>query len=109
MNSDLYYEVHVTIEPVFGKDLDIVENIATCHGFKVADLLMLRNREATEERSNKDTFMTTRGKSFDDCVKRTCNLIGELQDNGVKVWRYKLEDTLFDSKIEDILGLIGES
>lgn len=108
MKSNLYYEVHVTIEPVFGVDLDVVNNIANCHGFRVADLLMLRNREATEERSNKDTFMTTRGTDYSDCVDRTLQLIYELQDNKIKVWRYKLEDTIFDSKLDDIYNLIGE-
>lgn len=97
----LYYEAHVTIEPVFGPELDRADRIAESHGFKVADLLMKREREGTEERSDKDTFMSARSYGLMEIITMTRNLVQDLTYSGIKVWRYKIEDTLLDSKISN--------
>lgn len=104
--SKLYFESHVTIEPVFDEKLEVVSALAKKHGFRVANLLMKKRSEATEERSDKDTFMTTSSKYFDDISTRTRDLVWQLQKEGFKVWRYKIEDTVLDSKISDVYGLI---
>lgn len=108
----MYFEAHITIEPVFNRpenensDLDNVKIIARKHGFVVADLLMQKRKDGTQERSKDDTFCTGRSKSFEDIVNRTSCLVKELQLIGFKVYRYKIEDTIVDSKFADELGLL---
>ena len=58
------YECHVTINPVFGKDLEVVKIIAKNHNFKVANLLMQKRSSETPERSKNDTFMTSHHTDF---------------------------------------------
>lgn len=106
-DSDLYYECHVTIEPVFDERLEAVRELAPLFGFKVADLLMRKRRQDTEERSKHDTFMTGRSRSYDDLRDRMTALIIALRHADFIVWRYKIEDTIIDSKHEDGLNLLG--
>ena len=47
----LYYECHVTIEPVFDERRDLAEAIAKKYGFRLAKLLMQRNRNETKRQS----------------------------------------------------------
>lgn len=101
-----YFEAHVTIEPIFEDRLLEAKKIAENHGFKIAHLLM-KNRELdTEERSSRDTFMTTHSKELDDIGSRTITVVEELRAAGFKVWRYKIEDIVLDSKINDELNLL---
>lgn len=104
--SKLYYEAHITIEPVFDEWRVIANSVAVNRGFKLADLLMKKRKEDTEERSSKDTFMTGHSKSFKDLEQRTKECIIDLQKAGFKVWRYKIEDTILDSRTEDVFNLI---
>lgn len=106
---ELYLEAHVTIEPVFDRDRTRAAAVASEYGFRLADLLMKKSRSETEKRSNKDTFMTGHSKSCDDIYLRTKNLIWDLQANGFKVWRYKIENTLLDSRSADVWGLVADS
>lgn len=108
MNASVkyYLEAHVTIEPVFDDKLVEAKKIAEDHGFKIAHLLMKKREIDTEERSSKDTFMTTHSKSLDDIVFRTSMVVQELRASGFKVWRYKIEDIVLDSKCSDELNLL---
>lgn len=106
--SVLYYEAHVTIEPVFDARLDDARDIAESYSFRLADLLMKKREADTEERSKHDTFMTGHGKQFEDIERRMIGLIHALQRGGFKVWRYKIEDTILDSRIVDKLGLLTD-
>lgn len=101
-----YLEAHVTIEPVFDKHLEGAKFIAEQYGFRVADLLMKKRENDTEERSKHDTFMTGRSKYYKDLESRTMKLVEHLQKMGFKVWRYKIEDTLIDSRREDKFELL---
>lgn len=105
--SKLYFESHVTIEPVFDERRGFAAQIATKHKFRLADLLMKKRSEQTEERSDKDTFMTRTHVSLEVITEATKALVLELQKEGFKVWRYKIEDTVFDSKFEDNFGLLN--
>lgn len=105
MQSLLYYEVHVTIEPVFDDQLDEVKRIAQSNKFKVADLLMQKRKTDKAERSKYDTFLTTRCQEYMEAVDRVRDVVDELKHAGYKVWRYKIEDTILDSQIEDVLEL----
>lgn len=96
-----YYEAHVTIEPVFDEKREEADKIASENGFRLAKLLMQRERESTELRSDKDTFMTSTSTELHVIVDNTFKLIDALKASGFKVWRYKIEDTLIDSRYGD--------
>lgn len=102
-----YFESHITIEPVFDEKLIEVEQIAKRHGFKVANLLMQKRVDDTPIRSKHDTFMTGHSHNVDDLMQRTSDAIIDLKDNQFKVWRYKIESALIDSKINDEYNLLS--
>ena len=102
----LYYEAHVTVEPVFEADLARLGEIAGRHGFRVADLHMRKRKQDTPQRSQDDTFMTARAQSSADIVARTTAVVRDLKAEGFAVWRYKIEDTVLDSRTRDTLGLL---
>lgn len=104
--SKLYYECHITIEPVFDEQLEEVKELASRAGFRVANLLMQKRKEDKAERSMYDTFMTSTNVNYENLQGRMLQAIDLLKKAGYKVWRYKIEDTLLDSKHCDELGLI---
>lgn len=93
-----YYESHVTLEPVFGERLELAREISERHGFKVADLLMVKTALGPAARSDKDTFTTGRSKTFEDLHCRMSRLESDLSDNGFQVWRAKIEAVIFDQR-----------
>ena len=102
------FEAHITIEPVFDDRLDIVKMVAGKWNFKVAELLMVKNRQDTPQRSNKDSFMTGHSNSYkilEAAIKAICN---ELHQAEVKVWRYKIEEIVLDSRNSDSLNLLNK-
>lgn len=101
----LYLEAHVTIEPVFDERREQASQLAKAHGFKLAKLLMKKEREATEERSDKDTFMTGHDQDYRTLARRVVGLVTDLHEAGFKVWRYKIENTICDSRNENVFGL----
>lgn len=106
MEAKLYYEAHITIEPVFDSRRDFVEALAKDFGFKLAELLMQKRKNDSVERSKNDTFMTGHSKNYQDLQNRLINAVNALQIYGYKVWRYKIEDTLLDSRDKDELNLL---
>ena len=106
--QSLYYEAHVTVEPIFdGPQLTLFTSLCKARQFLPAKLLMQRRATDTPERSSKDSFCTGRGTDRADLTDRMVELIQSLRVNGFKVWRYKIEDTLLDSRHSDVLGLLG--
>jgi hypothetical protein len=91
-----YYESHVTFEPLYGADLTRLEQVARRHSFRVADLVMLRDRTETALRSNKDTFCTARGPDYQELLIRMNDFRDEARSIGVKVWRCKIEAVVYD-------------
>jgi hypothetical protein len=100
-SSRHYYEAHVTVEPVFAEDLERFKIICHDYKFRVATLLMQKRKGDTEERSKNDSFCTGRGISYTDIERRMLALVERLQKEGFKVWRYKIESTLLDSRYDD--------
>jgi hypothetical protein len=96
----LYYESHVTVEPVFGERLANFALICARYGFQAASLLLQKNRAATPERSDKDAFCTGRSDNRKALHKRMDSLVLDLQACGFQVWRYKIEAALIDVKLE---------
>jgi hypothetical protein len=103
MEARLYYECHITVEPVFEETREELSTIAKPFGFRLAELLMQKNREHDPIRSTYDTFMTAHSKNYEDIFQRMKNCVAAIEAEGFKVWRYKIEDTLFDTKHGDKL------
>lgn len=104
--AKLYYEAHVTIEPVFDEAREGADITAREFGFKLAHLLMQKREHDAPTRSKHDTFMTAHSGNLEELIERTKSLVSALKARGYKVWRYKLEDTLLDSRSRDELGLL---
>lgn len=101
--SKLYYESHITIDPAFDERRNIAAIIANKYKFKLAHLILRKCVDDLEEQFQDDTFMTSQGKVYKDIMTRTTNLIMELHDYGFVVRRYKIEDTIEDSKLDPSL------
>ena len=106
LTTELYFECHITIEPVFDQRLQTAADIAKDYNFRLADLLMLKRVKDTPERSPYDTFMTGKDTDYARLEKRMTCLIARLRLAGFVVWRYKIENTIIDSKINDELGIL---
>lgn len=102
------YEAHVTIEPVEGERFDLFERIANHLQFKPAHLLMMKDRKATDQRSNLDSFCTGHDQNVDFLKTRTLTLVALLKQNGFHVWRYKIEQTLLDVRTPALVNIKTE-
>lgn len=102
----LYYESHITIEPVFDDRLELFKELCKPYGFKVANLLMQKRKLDTPERSRYDTFCTGRHKGYYTLEHRMIFLIKTLKENDFEVWRYKIEDAIIDSRYDDIWRIL---
>ncbi len=100
-DSRHYYEAHVTVEPCFDSDLERFKVICHDYKFHVAKLLMQKRKDDSVERSKSDSFCTGRGISYTDIERRMLSLVERLGKEGFKVWRYKIESTLLDSRYDD--------
>lgn len=98
--TDLYFECHITVEPVFGERLDHLKNIVSKYDFRVAELLMKKRSSDTEFRSCYDTFCTGTSTLYDVLLARTQGVINELEAEKFQIWRYKIENTLLDVHIK---------
>lgn len=92
------YECHVTIEPVEDARLEKFKEIAGRYKFRVAELLM-----ANKKHSTLDSFCTGHDSLYCDMAYRMINLCTDLREAGFKLWRYKIEKILLDSKYEELL------
>lgn len=108
MDSKLYYEAHITFEPVFERQYQELKAISEKHNFRIAELLMKKREGDTPERSKYDTFMTGHGKNFEDLQSRMTFVVLKAREAGFTVWRYKIEDTIMDSRTEDVLGILTD-
>ena len=97
MNIDgvLYYECHVTIEPVFGERLEFLKKLAETYTFRVANLVML----GKDFPNQKDSFCSARHSRLETLRELMLLFVHAAKETGFKVFRYKLEATLFDTKI----------
>jgi hypothetical protein len=98
--SDMYFEVHVTIEPVEEERYDLFKSLSKEWGFWCSEW-------ALKKENGYNFFATSRSKSYDDAFNRMDSLIKNLLNNKIKVLRYKIEDTVLDSKILDELEIIS--
>lgn len=104
MIAKLYFESHVTIDPIHEHQKSFVEGLCEQQGFKLAKLFMRKDFKDHEHQD--DAFMTGHGKDLLDIKQRTVDLVRTLQCSGFVVRRYKIEDTVLDSRHDDELGLL---
>lgn len=97
----LYFESHITIDPVPEVLRSFAQRCASKYNFKLAKLLMDKGVD-----SPLDTFMTAHSRSRSDIIERTKLMVLDLQQAGFIVRRYKIEDTVVDSRSADEFGLI---
>lgn len=94
--TDLYFEAHVTIDPVASDNEEWhIATLASEQGFRVAEFLYKKSGRV----ANPDSFMTTRSKDWLDIVARTTMLVSRLIEYGYTVRRYKIENTLLDVRL----------
>lgn len=102
----IYFESHVTLDPVFDEKLRVAKELCLHHGFRVAELLMQKRREDSPEKSKHDTFASSRDTSYSILRDRMVACINALKEAGYVVRRYKIEDVILDSRHQDELNLL---
>lgn len=101
--KSLYYESHVTIDPVFNDKLELFHELCKKRSFHVAKLLMQKKKSKNFVISNNDAFCTGRGTESKELETRMLDLLNDLKSNGFGVRRYKIEKATLDSRIDDNL------
>lgn len=114
----LYYEIHVTIEFPGEEHIETLREFCKPYEFHMGNLLLMKNEN---EKSHKDLFFTAReaiqqDKSLQNyefrknqkylrAQIRTELFCRALKFMGYKVIRYKIEETLIDSRYDDTLKI----
>lgn len=104
--SQLYFECHITTDPIFGERREALEKIVKPFKFSLAKLFMKKG-ENEESEHKEDTFMTGRHIYYSVLQSRMEGCIKAAKDAGFVVRRYKIENTIIDSKKEDLLDLLA--
>ena len=99
------FEAHVTVEPLQGQLKEHFDRVCQCNGFKPANLVMIKE-DGSSTPSNQDTFCTARGNSVSELKQLIYSLAGDLDNLRIKIWRYKIESIIIDSKFNDELNLL---
>lgn len=94
--TELYFECHITIDPVEGERLREFRMLAELRGFRVAELLMRKG--CTMAPSDIDSFATGRHQSYAVLSDLMIALCFDLMAAGYKVRRRKIENTLLDQR-----------
>lgn len=97
MIPPLYYECHITVDPIDSDRLDVFDNLAQGNGFRRARLLMVK--DGVEQPANRDTFVSAKNVSYKPLHDSMMNYLEALGHFGFKVRRYKIEAVIIDSKV----------
>lgn len=106
MENIIIYESHVTVEPIFEDRLIEFKNICLEYKFRVAKLLLQNRANSTPIRSNSDAFCTSHDLNQTELCNRMLNLCLHLKSSNYKVWRYKIEAVIIDSRTKDLFKII---
>lgn len=99
--AELYFEAHITLDPVPESERAEVEAMVRRYGFKLAKLLMDKGVP-----SQIDTLMTGHSRSLKQLSGDMRSAIAAVQHSGRVVRRYKIEDTVLDSWHKDVFKLL---
>lgn len=98
MKARLYYEAHITVQPFKGADWPSFSLTASTSDFWAS-------RFDVDEVDHYDGawFLSARDSDFDSMKKRIKDMLCYLEQSSHTVMRWKIEDTLLDSKHGDEL------
>ena len=95
--SRLYYEAHISLEPLDDSQIKVIDKMCVAMGWKRATFVMNKNNVP-------NGFITARHTSFKNIRRMVVVMVDELKKMpDVKLLRYKIEDTLLDSNHGDEL------
>lgn len=96
--SRLYYEAHITIEPAEGQEFQDFAQVAQMGGWKAS-----RFGEDEVDHYEGHFFVSRRGKHLEIMKRAVATTVSYFEMASYKVIRWKIEDTLLDSKHGDTL------
>lgn len=102
--KSLYYECHLTLDPVVGEELKTLKALCEAYDFRVASLYLAKGKSL--KASNLDAFTTGRSAVYSELNHRMIDLIQMLKASGFVAKRYKIESALLDSRVDDQLNLL---
>lgn len=103
----LYYECHITIEPVFEDRLIQLQEVASTHSFKVANLILRKSHSDPGIPAQDDTFCSAKSDNLETLRAQMLLMLENLMAFGYKILRYKIESIVIDSKKEDCYGFLN--
>ena len=95
--NPIYYECHITLEPVEEKRLQIFNSICNHYLFKPATLLM----QKTLDKNKLDSFCTSKAADYVELEQRMYAALKQLKNNNFKIYRYKIEAIVLDERIKN--------
>lgn len=93
----LYFESHVTLDPVLGDKRQVLEDLATTHQFRVAELLMRKGDGSAGEPYCEDSFVSGRSIDQEELAARMGAFAERAEQAGFIVRRAKLEAAMYDT------------
>lgn len=100
MKSSLYYECHITTEVIPHDKREQFDKDCKEFGFWASDWKLAD--------TSLKFFATSRDTDLENMRLRMDGLMRLIKSRGIMIWRYKIEDTIIDSKIIDCLGLVDK-
>jgi len=92
-NTDLYFEAHITIEPIPQEKVSALKALCKRYEFRLADFILLHGDKEPK------AFCTTRDRLWSTINKKVHEFKTTLGQEGYKVLRYKIENTLVDVRL----------
>jgi len=105
MKARYYFEAHITVEPEIHTRTLQFRKICEFSGWHVSSFLMFNEKVANDKKPK--MFCSWRGTEYAVAVQAVIDMVGLLRNRNFNVLRYKIEDTLIDSKIEDHLKIVN--
>lgn len=103
LKTRLYYECHITIDPVTNERQQNLKEIIHHYNFRIADLYLKKDNGEQGDKHTLDCFVSGRSNDYVDIFLRMKACILSLRNNAFNVRRFKIEDTLLDSRKGDTL------
>lgn len=96
----LYFETHITLDPVDGEALKKVQELCTKYNMRISTLILRREDGSPGEQHKDDIFISGRYLYYNEAVDKVQAMVVAVQHLNIKVRRYKIENTLKDIKFQ---------